>query len=185
MSKLKYLKKIKNQKIFNLNNFEDFRGKLKRIFCINELSKKNLNFTVKQINHVIVKKKGTIKGMHIQLPPYSEIKLVKIIKGKIFDVIIDLRKNSKSFLKYKSFILDSSKDNLLFIPKGFAHGFQTLTSNSEIIYCHSEVYNPKKEFSINPLDKKINIKWPKKISSISLKDLNTKFIYDDFDGIVI
>ena len=185
MSKLKYLRKIENPKTIKLNNFEDFRGKLTRIFCVNELREKNLNFTVKQINNVIVKKKGTIKGMHIQLPPYNEIKLVKIIKGKIFDVIIDLRKNSQSFLKYKSFILDSSKNNLLFIPKGFAHGFQTLTSNSEIIYCHSEVYKPKKEFSINPFDKKISIKWPKKTSLISIKDLNTKHIYDDFDGIVI
>ena len=102
------MSKIKNPRIIRLTNFKDFRGKLSRIFCTESLKKKNLSFNIKQINHVLVKKKATIKGMHIQLQPFNEIKLVKVIKGKIFDVVLDLRKNSKNFLKYKVFILDSS-----------------------------------------------------------------------------
>ena len=179
------MSKIKNPRIIRLTNFKDFRGKLSRIFCTESLKKKNLSFNIKQINHVLVKKKATIKGMHIQLQPFNEIKLVKVIKGKIFDVVLDLRKNSKNFLKYKVFILDSSTDNLLIIPKGFAHGFQSLTNNCEIIYCHSETYNPKKELSINPLDPNISINWPLKKPIISSKDLNSQYIYDDFKGIVI
>jgi len=179
------MSKIKNPRIIRLTNFKDFRGKLSRVFCTESLKKKNLSFNIKQINHVLVKKKATIKGMHIQLQPFNEIKLVKVIKGKIFDVVLDLRKNSKNFLKYKVFILDSSIDNLLIIPKGFAHGFQSLTNNCEIIYCHSETYNPKKELSINPLDPNISINWPLKKPIISSKDLNSQYIYDDFKGIVI
>jgi|TARA_B110000483_G_scaffold221681_1_gene277877 dTDP-4-dehydrorhamnose 3,5-epimerase len=179
------MSKIKNPRIIRLTNFKDFRGKLSRVFCTESLKKKNLSFNIKQINHVLVKKKATIKGMHIQLQPFNEIKLVKVIKGKIFDVVLDLRKNSKNFLKYKVFILDSSTDNLLIIPKGFAHGFQSLTNNCEIIYCHSETYNPKKELSINPLDPNISINWPLKKPIISSKDLNSQYIYDDFKGIVI
>jgi dTDP-4-dehydrorhamnose 3,5-epimerase len=179
------MSKIKNPRIIRLTNFKDFRGKLSRVFCTESLKKKNLSFNIKQINHVLVKKKATIKGMHIQLQPFNEIKLVKVIKGKIFDVVLDLRKNSKNFLKYKVFILDSSTNNLLIIPKGFAHGFQSLTNNCEIIYCHSETYNPKKELSINPLDPNISINWPLKKPIISSKDLNSQYIYDDFKGIVI
>jgi len=179
------MSKIKNPRIIRLTNFKDFRGKLSRVFCTESLKKKKLLFNIKQINHVLVKKKATIKGMHIQLQPFNEIKLVKVIKGKIFDVVLDLRKNSKNFLKYKVFILDSSTDNLLIIPKGFAHGFQSLTNNCEIIYCHSETYNPKKELSINPLDPNISINWPLKKPIISSKDLNSQYIYDDFKGIVI
>jgi dTDP-4-dehydrorhamnose 3,5-epimerase len=179
------MSKIKNPRIIRLTNFKDFRGKLSRVFCTESLKKKNLSFNIKQINHVLVKKKATIKGMHIQLQPFNEIKLVKVIKGKIFDVVLDLRKNSKNFLKYKVFILDSSIDNLLIIPKGFAHGFQSLTNNCEIIYCHSETYNPKEELSINPLDPNISINWPLKKPIISSKDLNSQYIYDDFKGIVI
>ena len=179
------MSKIKNPRIIRLTNFKDFRGKLSRVFCTESLKKKNLSFNIKQINHVLVKKKATIKGMHIQLQPFNEIKLVKVIKGKIFDVVLDLRKNSKNFLKYKVFILDSLTDNLLIIPKGFAHGFQSLTNNCEIIYCHSETYNPKKELSINPLDPNISINWPLKKPIISSKDLNSQYIYDDFKGIVI
>jgi len=179
------MSKIKNPRIIRLTNFKDFRGKLSRVFCTESLKKKNLSFNIKQINNVLVKKKATIKGMHIQLQPFNEIKLVKVIKGKIFDVVLDLRKNSKNFLKYKVFILDSSIDNLLIIPKGFAHGFQSLTNNCEIIYCHSETYNPKEELSINPLDPNISINWPLKKPIISSKDLNSQYIYDDFKGIVI
>jgi len=179
------MSKIKNPRIIRLTNFKDFRGKLSRVFCTESLKKKKLLFNIKQINHVLVKKKATIKGMHIQLQPFNEIKLVKVIKGKIFDVVLDLRKNSKNFLKYKVFILDSSTNNLLIIPKGFAHGFQSLTNNCEIIYCHSETYNPKKELSINPLDPNISINWPLKKPIISSKDLNSQYIYDDFKGIVI
>ena len=125
-------KKFDLPKLISLNNFKDKRGSLARIFCTNEFTKKGINISIKQINHVIVKKKGTIKGMHFQLQPFSEMKIVKVIRGKIFDVVIDVRKNTKNFLSYKKFTLDSNENKCLIIPKGFAHGFQTLNDKCEI-----------------------------------------------------
>jgi len=178
-------KKLDLPKLIKLNNFKDERGRLARIFCANEFNKKGFNFSVKQINHVVVKKRGTIKGMHFQLQPFSEIKIVNVIKGKIFDVVVDVRKNSKNFLSYKKFILNSDENKCLLIPKGFAHGFQTLNDKCEIIYGHSEIYKSSKELSINPFDPRIGIKWPIAVFTVSSKDKQTKFIYNDFKGIVI
>ena len=179
------LKKLEGPKLIRLNQFKDVRGGLARVFCMNAFLSKKIEFNVKQVNHVCVIKKGTIKGMHFQIKPYAEIKSINLIKGKIIDVIIDIRKNSKNFLKTKTFILDSKENKTLVIPKGLAHGFQTLTDNCEIIYCHSEDYNNEKERSINPFDSKINIKWPIKISNISSKDKETNFISNDFKGYII
>ena len=114
--------------------------------------------------------------------PYSEVKIVKVIKGKIFDVLIDIRKDSKEFLKNKKFLLDSNKNDILIIPKGYAHGFQTLTDQCEIIYCHSEFFNVKKERSINPFDKYVNIKWPIQVTNVSIKDKSAKLITKTFKG---
>lgn len=170
MKKLSVIKKI------SLKKFEDNRGSLARVFCLRELNKLNIKFNIKQINQVNVKKKGTVKGMHLQVKPFAENKIVKLVSGKILDVVIDVRKNSKNFLKHKTFVLSSKENKMLFIPEGFAHGFQTLTDNCKIIYLHSQYYNPIYEKSINPLDPKISIKWPLKISLISNKDKLTKFI---------
>ena len=181
----KNLKTGKQPKLIGLSSFKDRRGKLSRLFCFKELTRKGFSFFIRQINHVVVNKKGTIKGMHFQVHPFSEDKIVNVIKGKIFDVVIDVRKNSKNFLKYKTFVINSKENKCLLIPKGFAHGFQTLSDDCEIIYCHSNFYKSTKELSINPFDPSINIHWPIKLSNISLKDKKTKFIYNDFKGIVI
>jgi dTDP-4-dehydrorhamnose 3,5-epimerase len=181
----KKINKYHFPKLINLSKYKDKRGNLSRVFCYEEFCKKGIDFTIKQINHVAVSKKGTIKGMHLQIKPFAEIKTVNVIRGEIIDIIIDVRKNSKNFLDYQSHILNSKENKCLFIPKGFAHGFQTLSNDCEIIYSHSEVYKPNKELSINPFDTKIGIKWPIKVSNISSKDKNTKFIYNDFKGILI
>jgi len=172
-------------KLITLKKFKDSRGSLSRIFCINQTFKKGFDISLKQINFVNVKRKATIKGMHMQLPPYTEVKTVSVIKGKIFDVILDLRKGSKNFLKWKSYIMSSNQNKSLIIPKGFAHGFQTLTDECEILYCHSEIYKSKNEISINPFDTSVKIKWPIKVSNISIKDKKAKYIFNDFKGIVI
>ena len=172
-------------KIIKLNNFEDFRGKLSKIYCADKFKKYIKNFKIKQINYVTVKNKGTIKGIHFQKQPYSEVKIVYLLKGKIFDVVVDVRQNSKNFLKPKSYILNSKDKSCLIIPKGYGHSFQTLTNDCEIFYCHSEVYEPTKEQSLNPFDPCLNISWPLKVSKISFKDKKTKFISSNFKGILI
>ncbi len=172
-------------KIITLNNFEDDRGKLSKIYSKDKFEKYLKNFKIKQINFVTVKKKGTIKGIHFQKQPFLEIKLVYLIKGKIFDAVVDVRKNSKDFLIPKTYILNSTDKSCLLIPKGYGHSFQTLTDNCEILYCHSEIYKPQKEISLNPFDPSINIRWPLKLSKISSKDKKTKFISSNFKGILI
>ena len=172
-------KKIKKKK------YQDQRGYLSRIFCHDELKKKNILINIKQINITLTKKKGTIRGLHYQLPPYSETKMVSCIKGKIFDVIVDLRKNSSTYLKSYKEILSAKNQKSLIVPKGFAHGFQSLQDNCEILYFHTENYNPNYEDGINYNDPILSIKWPLKKTKISIRDKKLQFVSQKFRGIKI
>ncbi|MFX1594266.1 MAG: dTDP-4-dehydrorhamnose 3,5-epimerase family protein, partial [Promethearchaeota archaeon] len=126
---------------------------------------------------------GTIRGMHFQYPPKAEIKIVKCISGSVYDVAIDLRKDSSSFLKWHAEVLSDKNMKLLYIPEGFAHGFQTLENNTEICYFVTEFYYPEYEGGIVYNDPKINIKWPLEMTNISDKDREIKLLNDDFKGI--
>ena len=168
--KFQNIKDFKDLKKVKLESYKDKRGLFSRIYCKKELKK--INFAIKQINLSVNTKKGTLRGLHYMSKPSKEKKIVFCIKGAIFDVVIDLRKNSKTYLKKKYFYLDEKKKFGIYIPDGFAHGFQTLKNGSEVIYLHSEYYKKKFDSGVNPLDKKINIKWPLKSKIISKKDLN-------------
>jgi len=163
-------------KKIKLKNNKDNRGFFLKLFCKESLSKKMNNLDIKQVNYSFNKKKGTIRGLHYQANPYSDQKFLYCLKGKIFDVIVDIRKSSKNYLKYKKFILDEKKNEVLIIPKGFAHGFQTLTNNCKILYFHSGLYKKKYENGINPMDSKIKIDWPIKKITISKKDKYRRFL---------
>ena len=131
---------------------------------------------IDQVNLSFSRDKGTVRGMHYQLKPSDEMKLVMCTKGAIFDVIIDLRKKSSSYKKWFGVRLDSKKKNMLLVPEGCAHGFQTLDSNSEVMYLVSKSYNPKLERGLRWNDKKFKIKWPLRVSELSEKDKN----WEDF-----
>ena len=162
----------------------DQRGYLSRLFCSNEMRNLGWGGAILQINKTFTKKCGSIRGMHFQLPPATESKIIICLKGEIFDVVVDIRKESKTFLKYISVMLKSDLNNMLLIPKGFAHGFQTLNDNVELLYLHDHEYNPNLERGINPLDPLINVKWPLKNSIISEKDSSSKVIDKlEFKGI--
>ena len=163
-------------KKIKLKENKDNRGFFIKLFCKENFSKKLNNINIKKINYSFNKKKGTIRGLHYQDNPYSEQKILYCLKGKIFDVIVDIRKSSKNYLKYKKFTLEEKKNEVLIIPKGFAHGFQTLTNNCKILYFHSDLYKKKFEKGINPMDSKIRINWPIKKVIISKKDKNRKFL---------
>tara|TARA_X000000950_G_scaffold189829_1_gene229442 strand:+ start:5802 stop:6299 length:498 start_codon:yes stop_codon:yes gene_type:complete len=163
-------------KLLKLNIKKDQRGFFLKLFSTEEFSEQFKNFRVNQINLSSNKKKGTIRGLHLQKSPHSEKKIIFCLKGKIFDVVVDMRKNSKDYLKVKTFILDEKENQLLVIPKGYAHGFQTLKNNTQILYFHSGFYKKNYESDINPFDPKIKIKWPLKVSKISQKDKKIKFI---------
>jgi len=128
------------------------------------------------MNFSFNKKKGTLRGMHYQEAPFEETKLIRCTSGKVFDVAVDLRKNSDTYLKW--FGAELSRENLrmILIPGGFAHGFITLEDNSELIYHHTEYYNPSAEKGIRYDDKTVNIKWPAEVRVISDKDKSYPFI---------
>src|SRR4030095_13630790 len=120
--------------------------------------------------------KGSIRGMHFQVQPFREIKMVKCVGGAIFDVIIDIRKDSKTFLKWFSLELSAENRKMLYIPEGFAHGFQTLTDKCDLIYLHSEFYVPNSEGGIRYNDPKIEIEWPLIPTVISERDSSHHFL---------
>jgi len=169
--------KFKETKIEGLYIIEpelkiDERGYFARIFCKNEFKKIGFDFNIVQINRSLTKKRGTIRGLHFQKPPKSEDKIVVCLKGKIFDVALDLRKNSLTFGKWVGVELSEGNKKIFLIPKGFAHGFQTLTDDCEILYFMSEFYSPKYEGGIRWDDPFFNIKWPIKNPILSEKDKN-------------
>lgn len=167
-------------KIINRKIFADTRGIFKKLFCFDVFS----NINIKQVNFSSTQQPGTVRGMHFQYFPVAEIKVVTCLKGKIYDVVVDLRKDSKTFLKWFGIILDASAQKSLLIPKGFAHGFQCLEENSELIYFHSETYAPNFEGGVHPLDPKIGIKWPLKPINISERDQQHIFLTSEFKGLV-
>lgn len=152
------------------NSIEDSRGIFERLFCADELQKTGWNFPVAQINHTITKKKGAVRGLHFQVEPYAETKFITCLKGAVLDFAIDLRRESSTYLKWYAAELSSENQTSLLIPEGFAHGFQTLLDDSELIYLHSKPYSPNHERGVNILDKKLNIQLPLSITEISDKD---------------
>jgi len=166
--------------IIELKPFTDNRGLFARTFCKNEFREIGHEEEFVQFNHSRTNKTGTIRGMHYQLPPYSEIKLIRCIRGKAFDVVTDIRKDSQTFLQH--FAIEISEQNMLsvYIPRGFAHGFQTLEDNTELIYHHTAYYAPGFEAGIRYNDPAMNINWPLPVSVITEKDRNYPLIDNQF-----
>jgi len=154
----------------------DERGYFARIFCKQELSKIGIDFNIVQINRSLNKKQGIIRGMHFQKPPKAEDKIIQCIKGKIYDVAIDLRQDSPTYGEWFAEELSEENKKMFLIPKGFAHGFQTLTDSCEILYFMSEFYSPQYESGVRWDDPFFNIKWPIKDSILSEKDKNWPLI---------
>lgn len=166
--------------------FEDNRGFFTRWFCENEFRDYGLETSFVQCNQSGTIGRGTIRGMHFQMPPFAEVKLVKCIVGSIYDVIIDVRKDSATYLNWYGVKLSAQTRNMLYIPKGFAHGFQTLEEESEIIYLVSNYYNKEHENGIRYDDKSVKIEWPLERTKISDKDLAIPLIEDtNFRGITV
>jgi dTDP-4-dehydrorhamnose 3,5-epimerase len=185
MGKLKLTKLgLDGAYIIEPNKHADHRGSFSRVFCKEELSS-IFDGTIAQINHSITTQKGSIRGFHFQYPPNSEIKMVKCIKGSVYDVIVDIRKNSTTFLQWFGEILSCENMRMMYVPKGFAHGFQTLEEDTQLLYLHSELYTPDNEGALNALDPVLAIKWPLPVCDLSKRDLNHPMIEKDFKGIVV
>jgi dTDP-4-dehydrorhamnose 3,5-epimerase len=161
----------------------DTRGFLSRFFCQQEFGKLELPFPIAQMNHTLTKKRGAVRGLHYQNPPYSEIKLVSCLVGEVWDVAVDLRHNSPSFLQWHAEILSGENQTSLYIPKGCAHGFQTMTENCQLLYLHSDSYQPSSEGGLNPADPKLAIKWPLTITELSERDRLHPPLDNEFFGV--
>lgn len=166
-----------------LSRAGDSRGWFARTYCADEFRKLGLNTEWVQSNHSFSSERATIRGMHYQKEPHGEIKIVRCISGSVYDVIIDLRKNSPTFLEW--FGTELSADNMksVYIPKGFAHGFQTLSENTELVYQHSDFYAPGSEAGIRYNDDRLNIDWPFQASTISERDANHPLLLSSFKGL--
>jgi len=169
--------------VIELDLFRDERGWFARTFCKEEFKKAGFDNEWVQMNHSFTIQKGTLRGMHFQFPPYSEIKMVRCIAGSVFDVAIDLRKNSATFLQWFGIEISAENKKMILIPDGFAHGFQTLQNNCELIYHHTNFYTPDAEAGIKYNDPGIGIKWPLPVNEISKKDDNYAYLKENFKGI--
>jgi dTDP-4-dehydrorhamnose 3,5-epimerase len=148
----------------------DERGYFSTLWELKKMKSYSLSSKISEINISFNDKKGIIRGLHYQKSPQSQEKIIRCINGKIFDVMVDLRPNSKTYLKWNGVILDSKNYFANVIPKGCAHGFQTLEKNSEIMYIMSSKYKPNQSHGIRWNDNQFNIKWPLKPTTISKKD---------------
>lgn len=174
---------LKGSYVIELNTFTDDRGWFARTYCKNEFAAIGHTAEWVQMNHSFTKDKGALRGMHYQLPPFSEIKMVRCIAGAVFDVIIDLRKNSPTFLQWAGVELSAQNRKMLYIPEGFAHGFQTLQNDCELIYHHSQFYAPGAEGGIKFDEPKVNITWPLAITNISERDSRHPLLDENFKGL--
>ena len=161
----------------------DARGFLTRLFCADELRAAGWAAPVAQINHTVTARRGTVRGMHFQHPPHAEMKLVSCIRGEVWDVAVDIRAGSKTLLRWHAELLSADNNRALLIPEGFAHGFQSLSDDAELIYCHSAPYTAGAEGGLNPRDRKLAIDWPLPIFEMSSRDARHPMLDESFAGV--
>jgi dTDP-4-dehydrorhamnose 3,5-epimerase len=150
--------------------FSDDRGTLLKVFEDQDIESLGFEPKIKQINLAETKQVGTIRGMHLQPSPFTEKKLITCIEGIVFDVVIDLRRDSETFLKWASYVLDASMKYSVVVPEGCAHGLQSLSENATLLYAHTNNFTAEFESGLNPLDPDLAIPWPVRTSNISERD---------------
>ncbi|KAB7646300.1 dTDP-4-dehydrorhamnose 3,5-epimerase family protein [Polymorphobacter fuscus] len=161
----------------------DSRGFLSRLFCAEELAQVGFTLPVAQINHTLTETSGTLRGLHFQHPPAAEDKLVSCLRGAVFDVAVDLRAGSPTFLHWHGVELSAENNRALMIPQGCAHGFQALVDGTELLYLHSRMYAPSAEGGLNPLDPRLAISWPLPATIMSPRDAGHQLVDAEFTGV--
>jgi dTDP-4-dehydrorhamnose 3,5-epimerase len=164
--------------LIKMQPFEDERGFFARAWCQHEFAAHGLNPRLSQCNASFNHRQGTLRGMHFQIAPYAEAKLVRCTAGAIYDVMIDLRPDSPTFKEYVGAELTAQNRQMLYVPEGFAHGYLTLTDNAEIFYQVSEFYHPEAASGVRWDDPAFAIQWPQAVEVISERDA----MYPDFVG---
>lgn len=162
---------------------KDSRGSFSRLFNQQDLAAVGWPAKTEQVNFSVTERMGTVRGMHAQTGETPEYKLVTCVKGTIWDVAVDLRKDSKTFLGWEAFELSEANNCSLLVPPGVAHGFQTLTDDVELVYCHSAPYVPGSGIGINPFDEVLAISWPLSVTDISAQDRGHQALPLTFEGL--
>jgi len=162
--------------IVQASYFEDKRGFLKRLYAETDLKNVIGDRKIVSINLTKTIHKGTVRGLHFQRPPHAEVKMVRCLNGQVLDVIVDVRVSSSTYLKWESIKLSSETNNMIIIPEGVAHGFQTLEDNCEVLYFHTASYSKESEGGLRHDDPALNIEWPVPVTTLSDRDKNHPLI---------
>ena len=168
----------------SLSTFGDSRGSFQKLFNAEAFATALPGFTPREC-YLTSSARGVLRGMHFQLPPHAEMKLVSCLRGRVWDVAVDLRRGSDTVLHWHAEELSADNHRALLIPEGFAHGFQALTDDVELLYCHSTAYRNEAEAGLNPEDLKLAIEWPLEITELSDRDAHHPMIDQDFAGFVV
>ncbi|MEM9921316.1 MAG: dTDP-4-dehydrorhamnose 3,5-epimerase [Bacteroidota bacterium] len=163
--------------------FKDHRGLFARTFCKKDFDAIGHKKEFVQFNHSLNLQKGTLRGMHYQMPPHGEIKLIRCVRGSVWDVIVDVRRNSPTFLQHFGVELSESNLLMIYIPEGFAHGFQTLEDDTALIYHHTAYYTPTVERGLRYDDARLAISWPLPPVAMSDKDKQYPLLNQDYMGL--
>jgi dTDP-4-dehydrorhamnose 3,5-epimerase len=172
-------------KLIERQRLGDARGFLSRLFCAEELGAAGWNQPIVQINHTYTAQRGAVRGLHFQRPPHAEMKLVSCIRGEVWDVAVDVRAGSKTILHWHAERLSADNGRALLIPEGFAHGFQALTDDVELLYCHSAAYMAEAEAGLNARDPTLAITWPLPIAELSPRDAQHPTLNEQFAGVAL
>jgi dTDP-4-dehydrorhamnose 3,5-epimerase len=171
--------------VVDTNSHSDHRGSLMRLYCQEELREIIGKRQIVQINQSCTRSVGAVRGLHYQRGQYAEMKLVRCLKGKVWDVAVDLRAGSPTFLKWHAQELSPDNTKMMVIPEGCAHGFQTLTDNCELIYLHTTAYHPEAEGALNVADPRLGIDWPLPIDDLSDRDRDHALIDENYQGLIL
>jgi dTDP-4-dehydrorhamnose 3,5-epimerase len=174
---------LKGSYLIEIQPYKDERGWFGRFYCKDEFRQIGHNKEWVQMNHSVTYQKGAVRGMHFQIAPYREVKMVRCIAGSVYDVIIDLRKDSATFLKWFGAELSAGNKRMMYIPEGFAHGFQCLSNDCELIYFHTEYYKPGFEGGIRYDEPAVKVEWPLDVTTISERDQLHPILDENFKGI--
>jgi dTDP-4-dehydrorhamnose 3,5-epimerase len=175
---------LEGLKLVTRHAIADQRGWFERLYCSEELAAAaGLRFVPLQINRSCTRVPGAVRGLHYQHPPHAEVKLVSCLRGEAFDVAVDLRTGSPTFLRWYGTRLSAENRRSLLIPQGFAHGFQALTADCELLYLHSTAHAPHAEDGIDPRDPRIGIAWPLPVADLSVRDAGHAPLGGDFPGV--
>lgn len=175
---------LQGPKVIQRNPVSDSRGFLERLFCFQDLSTLVNGRKIVAINHTLTVGRGTIRGLHFQCPPHAEAKFVQCLQGEVFDIAVDVRHNSPTFLQWHAEVLSAKNHKTFFIPEGFAHGFQSLSLRCEMLYFHTALYCAKSEGGLNVKDNRLAIQWPLPVIGLSARDFSLP-MSAHFEGVIL